>query len=100
MKLAMGVAASIITPTEMITAAAMIGMASVMPMAVRIESIEKTMLSSMICTIAEAKLVETGCFLSSMSSLGTGSREWWISLVAFHTRNRPPAMRMMSRQEK
>ena len=25
---------------------------------------------------------------------------WWISLVAFHTRNRPPTIRIRSRQEK
>ena len=29
-----------------------------------------------------------------------GSTVWWISLVAFQTRNRPPAIRIRSRQEK
>ena len=29
-----------------------------------------------------------------------GSTLWWISLVAFQTRNRPPAIRIRSRQEK
>ena len=29
-----------------------------------------------------------------------GSTVWWISLVAFHTRKRPPAIRIRSRQEK
>ncbi|MCY1246675.1 hypothetical protein D9M72_599370 [compost metagenome] len=37
---------------------------------------------------------------SSMSFDGVVSTAWWISLVAFHTRNRPPAMRIRSRQEK
>ena len=31
--------------------------------------------------------------------MGSGSMVWWISLVAFHTRNRPPASRIRSRQE-
>ncbi|CPN08941.1 Uncharacterised protein [Bordetella pertussis] len=35
----------------------------------------------------------------NMSSPGLGSTWWWISLVAFHTRNRPPATRMTSRHE-
>ena len=36
-----------------------------------------------------------------MSSLwSVGSTVWWISLVAFQTRNRPPAIRIRSRHEK
>ena len=36
-----------------------------------------------------------------MSSLwSSGSTVWWISLVAFQIRNRPPAIRIRSRQEK
>ena len=36
-----------------------------------------------------------------MSSLWSiGSTVWWISLVAFQIRNRPPAIRIRSRQEK
>ena len=71
-----------------------------MPTAVRIESIEKTMSSSMIWTIAAPK-PSTACeVVSKTSSSAPGSTLWWISLVAFHSRKRPPAMRIRSRQEK
>jgi hypothetical protein len=37
---------------------------------------------------------------SNMSPPGVGSMLWWISLVAFQRRNRPPAMRIMSFHDK
>ncbi len=79
----------------------MIGSWSVMPTAVRIESIENTRSSARICTIAVAKVAPAALAGENTSSgAGSGSRLWWISLVAFQTRNRPPAIRIRSRQEK
>jgi hypothetical protein len=52
---ASGSAANSMMPTVMITAAIMIGTSSVMPTAVRIESIENTMSSAMICAIARRR---------------------------------------------
>ena len=37
--------------------------------------------------------------LSSVASASPASTLWWISLVAFQTRNRPPAIRIRSRHE-
>ena len=83
MKLASGSAASSITPTATITATIMIGNSSVMPTAVRIESIEKTMSSSRIWTIAAPKPSDFWLLvLSSAESDSAGSTLWWISVVA------------------
>ena len=57
MKAARGPEAIIISPTAMITAAAMIGSWSVIPTAVRMLSTEKTRSSTSTCTMAEAKLM-------------------------------------------
>ena len=59
------------------------------------ESSENTMSMMMICTMMAAKLAFTP-FEAWPSS---PSVSWWISMVDFHTRNRPPAMRMRSRPE-
>ncbi|MNE79749.1 hypothetical protein D3C76_1513550 [compost metagenome] len=70
-----------------------------MPTAVMMLSIEKTMSSTRICPIAAAKprvMVDDAL----ASAWARGSTLSWISLVAFHSRNRPPAMRIMSFQEK
>ncbi len=79
----------------------MIGISSVMPTAVRIESTENTMSSAMIWAMAAAKpsaaLPLSGSSSSPLSP--SGSMLWWISLVAFHNRNRPPAIRIRSRPE-
>ena len=103
MKLASGSAASSMTVTATSTATTMMGRCSVMPTAVRMESIEKTRSSRMIWKMAAPALEMTTSlalpFLSSMSWLGAGSTVWWISLVAFHIRNRPPAIRIRSFHE-
>ena len=94
-----GLTATIITVTATMTAIYMIEISSVMPTAVMIESIENTRSSSRIWKIAP--VIEISSVRPIMFSLGSsGSTEWWISLVAFQTRNRPPAIRMRSRQEK
>ena len=49
--------------------------------------------------MAEPKLI-TARPPAPASCGATGSTVWWISRVAFQTRNRPPAMRIRSRQEK
>ncbi len=54
----------------------------------------------MIWTMAAPALLMTTAFLSRTSWLGVGSTVWWISLVAFHSRNSPPAIRIRSRQLK
>ena len=100
MKLASGSAAKNMTATAIVTATIMIGTCWVMPTAVRIESMEKTRSSIRICTMAAPKLVIALFFASIMSPVGAGSTVWWISLVAFHSRNMPPAIRIRSRQEK
>ena len=70
-----------------------------MPTAVMIESTENTRSSSRIWKIAPPSVTLTAC--PTMSSLwSVGSTVWWISLVAFQTRNSPPAIRIRSRQEK
>ena len=70
-----------------------------MPTAVMIELTENTRSSSRIWKIAPPSVTLTAC--PTMSSLwSVGSTVWWISLVAFQTRNRPPAIRIRSRQEK
>ena len=99
MKLARGSAASSMTVTAARTATTMIGRCSVMPTAVRMESIEKTRSRMMIWKIAAPALEMTTSFLSSTSWLGVGSTVWWISLVAFQIRNRPPAIRIRSFHE-
>ena len=99
MKFPSGSAAISITVTATMTAIYMTARLSVMPTAVRIESSEKTMSSRMICVMALPKLSTAPPFLSSTPSPGVGSTLWWISLVAFQIRNRPPAIRIMSRQE-
>jgi hypothetical protein len=100
MKLPSGSAASSITVTATITATIMIGRWSVMPTAVRIESIENTMSSRMIWKIAPPTLEIAAVLTSGADSSASGSTLWWISLVAFQIRNRPPAIRIRSRHEK
>ncbi len=99
MKLASGSAASSMTATATSTAMTMIGICSVMPTAVMMLSIENTRSSIRICPIAAVKVM-LPALLSNISGPGSGSTLWWISLVAFHTRNRPPAIRIRSRHEK
>ena len=99
MKLASGVAATNITVIATITAMYMIASSSVMPTAVMIESTEKTRSSSRIWKIAPPR-VRFSVWPTISSLWSCGSTEWWISLVAFQTRKRPPAIRIRSRQEK
>ena len=56
----------------------------------------------MIWKMAEPTLLMTTSFLSFSSRAWDGvvSVAWWISLVAFHSRKRPPAIRIRSRQLK
>jgi len=63
------------------------------------ESTENTMSMRMIWKITAPKLVATREVLSRKSA-GLGSTAPWISLVAFQSRKRPPAIRIRSRQEK
>ena len=76
----------------------MIGKYSVMPTAVMMLSIEKTMSIMMIWMRPEMRPSGAGG-LSSPASL-FGSTRWWISVVAFQTRNNPPASNKRSRTEK
>jgi hypothetical protein len=63
-------------------------------------SIENTRSSSRIWKIAPPRSA-TRQRLAAMSVLVVDRVDvWWISLVAFQTRNRPPAIRIRSRQEK
>src|SRR6266849_3751699 len=66
-----------------------------MPTAVMIESNEKTMSMIMICRITPEKVAPTAAEAAPFSP----SSSWWISLVLFHRRKRPPAIRMRSRPE-
>src|SRR2546426_766683 len=68
---------------------------STMPTAVMIESNEKTMSMIMICRITPEKVAPTAAEAAPFSP----SSSWWISLVLFHRRKRPPAIRMRSRPE-
>jgi hypothetical protein len=49
--------------------------------------------------IADEKPI-AACEPTSTCGAASGSTLWWISVVAFQTRNRPPAIRMRSRHEK
>ncbi|CAM5610321.1 hypothetical protein RLIN73S_01789 [Rhodanobacter lindaniclasticus] len=69
---------------------------STMPTAVMIESSENTMSSSMICTITPPKVAVAA---PTVTCSVAPSSFWWISWVALPIRNRPPPIRMMSRQE-
>src|SRR2546426_958994 len=66
-----------------------------MQTAVMIESNEKTMSMIMICRITPEKVAPTAAEAAPFSP----SSSWWISLVLFHRRKRPPAIRMRSRPE-
>jgi hypothetical protein len=77
------------------TAAIMMRTSSTMPTAVMIESSEKTMSITMICRITAVKVA----FTALLASPSSPSSEPWISVVAFQTRNRPPAIRIRSRPE-
>jgi hypothetical protein len=67
-----------------------------MPMAVTMESTEKTRSMTVICATAAVKAPGA----APRSSLSSGpSISPWISCVALPMRKIPPAMRMMSRQE-
>src|SRR5258708_15071244 len=66
-----------------------------MPTAVMIESNENTMSMIMICRITPEKVAPTASEAAPFSP----SSSWWISLVLFHRRKRPPAIRMRSRPE-
>ena len=99
MKLASGVAATSITVIATMTAMYMIASSSVMPTAVMIESTENTRSSSRIWKIAPPSV--SGDAWPTIVVLVVGRIDvWWISLVAFQIRNRPPAIRIRSRQEK
>jgi hypothetical protein len=90
-----GSAATIMMPTETMTAVIMTHNSSTMPIAVMTESSEKTMSSSMICTITlmnDAATRPEAC-PSSPSSLS------WISKVLLPSRNNPPPIRIRSRPE-
>ena len=83
------------------TAATMIGMSSVMPTAVMMQSIEKTRSSSRIWHDGGAsKADDRGGLPVDTSPCSAWATLWWISVVAFQTRNRPPAIRIRSRHEK
>jgi hypothetical protein len=64
---------------------------SVMPTAVTMLSREKRRSSSRIWVIADPKVI-VAFAVSKISSFGVGSTLWWISLVAFQTRNRLPTI--------
>ncbi len=72
-----------------------------MPTAVRIESIENTRSRIRICTIAAPKFNRRAWRPARPRSCGRGRDPscGGFRVVAFQTRNRPPAIRMMSRQE-
>ena len=69
-----------------------------MPTAVMMLSTEKTMSMRMIWTRPETRPSGVAGFPSSASS--SGSTRSWISVVAFQTRNSPPASNSRSRTEK
>jgi len=56
--------------------------------------------SRMIWKMAAPKLTAACLVGIKAPGEGSGSTLWWISLVAFQTRNRPPVIRIRSRQEK
>src|SRR5271165_4795666 len=98
MKPASGPEATIITATAKTTAIAMIANSLVMPTAVMMLSTEKTMSMRTIWTSAER--TPSGAGLVEPSSSASGSTLSWISVVAFQTRNSPPASSSRSRAEK
>ena len=69
-----------------------------MPTAVMMLSTEKTMSIMMIWTRPARRPSGAAGFLSASSP--SGSTRWWISAVAFQSRNRPPASSSRSRTEK
>ena len=78
-------------------ASTMIETSSTMPTAVITESSENTMSMIAICTMTAAKPARTAAAACSSSS--SPSSEPWISCTLFHSRKRPPPMRMRSRPE-
>ena len=98
MKRPSGSAANSITAMATITAMYMMARCSVMPTAVMIESTENTRSSSRIWKMAPPTVRVTWPTMFSLPS--SGSTVWWISFVAFQTRNKPPARRIRSRHEK
>src|SRR5690348_1267326 len=70
-----------------------------MPTAVMIESSENTMSSSMICTITPPKVAVAAAAPPVLTCSMAPSSFWWISWVALPIRNRPPPIRIRSRQE-
>ncbi len=66
-----------------------------MPTAVMIESSENTRSMTMICRMTEVNVAFTTLVVWSSAP----SMDWWISVVLFQIRNRPPRIRIRSRPE-
>src|SRR5215467_6800207 len=98
MKAPTGLAARYITIIAMRTAAIITSICSAMPIAVMIESSEKTRSMSTSWAMIRENAARAGTARgSSLPSRPSTSR--WISCVDLAIRNAPPPIRMMSRQE-
>ncbi len=98
MKAPSGPEATIISTTATTTATTMIGNSLVMPTAVMMLSTEKTMSMITIWTKRGGD-AEPRRGAPRPRPSASGSTRSWISAVAFHTRNRPPASSSRSRAE-